>query len=374
MKIGIITFHAAHNFGSMLQAYALQEYLKKEGQEVSIINFQPASQKALYSSIFNITHLRNIRDLILRILFSPKSIIFICKKRLQFKRFLSKYLNLTTEFNNIKELKKANFNFDIIITGSDQIWNIEAADFSEAYFGSFISSSATKKIAYAPSMGPNPEKLNQKYLHELLKNYTAISVREERAKIFLEKNRLASNVQIVLDPTMLLSANDYSQIIPSDPIVKGNYIYYYTPGPKPRHEFLQIAEKISQDTGLPIICDTPYLFAKQYNLTYQPAVGPCEFLNLIKHATIVCGASFHLMVFSIIFQKDFYCINGDIDSRMNNLMKLFNLEERILSTNDTTNFKFKHISKYDDVESRLVKMRESSRKFIIQNCNNNDVK
>lgn len=374
MKIGIITFHAAHNFGSMLQAYALQEYLKKEEHEVYIINFQPNSQKALYSSIFNITHLRNIRDLILRILFSPKSIISLYKKRSKFQLFLSKYLNLTVEFNNIIQLKEAKLDFDIVITGSDQIWNIEAADFSEAYFGTFITSPTIKKIAYAPSMGPNPEKLDQKYLRKLLRNFTAISVREERAKLFLENNKLASKVEIVLDPTMLLSADDYNRIISPEPIIKGDYIYYYTPGPKPRHEFLQIAKKISQDTGLPIICDTPYLFANQYNLTYQPQVGPCEFLNLIKHATIVCGASFHLMVFSIIFKKDFYCINGDIDSRMNNLMKLFKLEERIISVNDAINFKFKHILNYDEVELQLAKMKEFSSKFIKQNCNKYDVK
>lgn len=369
MKIGIITFHAAHNFGSMLQAYALQEYLKKEGHEVYIINFQPNSQKALYSSIFNITHLRNIRNLILRILFSPKSIIFLYKKRSKFQLFLSKYLNLTVEFNNIIQLKEAKLDFDIVITGSDQIWNIEAADFSEAYFGTFITSPTIKKIAYAPSMGPNPEKLDQKYLRKLLQDFTAISVREERAKLFLENNKLASKVQIVLDPTMLLSADDYNKIISPEPIIKGDYIYYYTPGPKPRHEFLQITKKISQETGLPIICDTPYLFAKQYNLIYQPEVGPREFLNLIKHATIVCGASFHLMVFSIIFKKDFYCINGDIDSRMNNLMKLFKLEERIVSINNATAFKFKHILNYDEVELQLTKMQDLSSEFIKQNCN-----
>lgn len=374
MKIGIITFHAAHNFGSMLQAYALQEYLKKEGHEVYIINFQPNSQKALYSSIFNITHLRNIRDLILRILFSPKSIIHLCKKRSLFRIFLSKYLDLTAEFNNINELKGAKFNFDIVITGSDQIWNLEAADFSEAYFGAFITSPNTKKIAYAPSLGPNPEKLDKKHLHKLLQNYTAISVREERAKLFLESNKLASRVQLVLDPTMLLLANDYNRIISQEPIVKDNYIYYYTPGPKPRHEFLQIAKKISLDTGLPIICDTPYLFAKQYKLTYQPAVGPCEFLNLIKYATIVCGASFHLMVFSILFKKDFYCINGDVDSRMNNLMKLFNLEERILSTKDMTGFKFKHITNYDEIELKLNEIRKSSSNFIKYSCKSHNVK
>ena len=336
MKIGIITFHASFNYGSMLQAWALQTFLEKQGHEVKIINYRQKSQKTGYDKPITFSSLPNVKRSVKRILLAPATIgSLYCKWNL-FDRFMQRWLNLTEEYNTLDELKQAHFGLDVLITGSDQIWNTTVFDFSEAYFGTFVDGN-TMKIAYAPSMGPTPESQDVAYLKKLLNGYKAVSVREERTRNFLEDNSICGNVCVVLDPTMLLDAADYNVLYDKKPLIDGQYVFYYTPGFGPRHEFLREAAYIGKQLGLPVVCDncyTPGALRGYYNVHPHVATGPAEFLNLVKNATVVCGASFHLMVFSIIFHKDFYCMNGDVDSRMNNLMKTLCLEDRIWSITD----------------------------------------
>lgn len=333
MKIGIITFHASHNYGSMLQAYALQTYLERQGNKVEIINFRTPKQKAIYAKPLSWGSIHQLKQSVKRLLLDPHSVKVISKKWYLFETFLTRNMNLTREYNTIEELEEASFDYDYVITGSDQIWNTKATDFSEAYFATFTKA---KKIAYAPSMGPEPETQDAGYVKSLLKDYVAVSVREKRTKDFLETNNIYKPVELVLDPTMLLDAEDYESLCTQDPLIKGKYIFYYTPGGI-RPEFMRIAQSIGEKYNLPVITDGTYypnemkdfLDIRQYKV-----VGPSEFLNLVKNAEVVCGASFHLMVFSILFHKNFYCINGDVDSRMNNLMRIMGLEERIISVNN----------------------------------------
>lgn len=336
MKIGIITFHASFNYGSMLQAWALQTFLEKQGHEVKIINYRQKSQKTGYDKPITFSSLPNVKRSVKRILLAPATIGSLYRKWNLFDRFMQRWLNLTEEYNTLDELKQAHFGLDVLITGSDQIWNTTVFDFSEAYFGTFVDGN-TMKIAYAPSMGPTPESQDVAYLKKLLNGYKAVSVREERTRNFLEDNSICGNVCVVLDPTMLLDAADYNVLYDKKPLIDGQYVFYYTPGFGPRHEFIREAAYIGKQLGLPVVCDncyTPGALRGYYNVHPHVATGPAEFLNLVKNATVVCGASFHLMVFSIIFHKDFYCMNGDVDSRMNNLMKTLCLEDRIWSITD----------------------------------------
>lgn len=338
MNIGIITFHAAHNYGSMLQAYAMQTFLERQGHHVEIVNFRPLSQKRGYPKPIDFTTKNNVKRSIKRLVLSPKTIAPLNKKWHLFEAFLHRYLHLTKEYSTLEELKQANFEYDVLITGSDQIWNTKAFDFSEAYFGTFVNDK-TKKVAYAPSMGPDPEKQDVDYLRKLLQGYSAVSVREERTKSFIEGNHIYGNVEVVLDPTMLLEGSDYDTLYDKKPIIDGDYLFYYTPGGV-RHEFLSEASKIGKRLNIPIICDSCYSpgdLDRYDNVTPNIPVGPSEFLNLIKNAKFICGASFHLMVFSILLHKPFACMNGDVDSRMNNLMKVCGCEDRIWSIVDKNN-------------------------------------
>ena len=318
MNIGIITFHAAHNYGSMLQAYAMQTFLERQGHHVEIVNFRPLSQKRGYPLPISFSSKHNAKLSLLRLLFAPKTIKPLKKKWELFEEFMTQHLHVTEEYHTLKELQDA---------------NTQAFDFSEAYFGTFVNSEKTKKVAYAPSMGPEPEKQNVNYLRHLLQGYSAVSVREERTKKFIVNNHIYDNVEVVLDPTMLLEGMNYDLLYDKKSLIEGDYVFYYTPGGV-RHEFLNEASKIGKRLNIPVICDSCYSpgdLDRYDNVTPYIPVGPSEFLNLIKNAKFVCGASFHLMVFSILLHKPFACMNGDVDSRMNNLMKVCGCEDRVWS-------------------------------------------
>lgn len=366
MKIGIITFHASFNYGSMLQAYALQTFLERNGHDVEIINFRTAKQKSMYPKPIRFNTYGDIKQNVKRLIFEPKTILPLLKKWSLFDKFLHNRLNISKEYSTVEELKLANFKYDLLITGSDQIWNTDCIDFSEAYFGNFINPSAPK-IAYAVSMGPHPETKDSEYYKSQVKNFKAISVREQRTKSFLENNGICDKAQVVLDPTMLLEKEDYLRIIDSKPLINMDYVFYYTPF-GPNHKVLKEAVSIANAKGLPIICDNSYYVnaLKEYNnVIAYPAVGPEQFLNLIKNAKVVCGGSFHLMIFSIIFGKEFYSIGGDVDSRVQNLANIAGVEDRIWSlTNKDRNY----IHPYNGNQfSNLKEMKLDSIHFLLDN-------
>lgn len=366
MKIGIITFHASFNYGSMLQAWALQGFLAQQGHTVEIINFRTKNQKRIYSRPIRFGNLDSTKRSIKRILMAPGTIVPLNRKFDLFDKFLHNNLQITKEFSSNEELSNYPFDYDYLITGSDQIWNTSASDFEEAYFGTFFNGI---KIAYAPSMGPTPEKLDKLYIKSLLKDYKAVSVREIRTKEFIERNNIFNPVALVCDPTMLIDPNSYDSICQGKPLVKGDYLFYYTPGGV-RHEFLSVASEMGKRLGLPVVCESLYSPGdlKRYdNVTPYAEVGPSEFLNLVKNAKVVAGASFHLMVFSILFHKDFYCLNGDVDSRMNNLMRIAGTENRIWSILSGKNNQWDSPLHYDDIDKNINLLIKTSKEFLINN-------
>lgn len=365
MKIGIITFHASFNYGSMLQAWALQSYLESLRHQVEIINYRSKYQKSIYYKPFDFSSKYSILSSFKRLLFYPSSLRPLYKKWYLFNDFLHSNLNITKEYNTLAELKNENFNYDLVITGSDQIWNTNTPDSGDAYFANFINPNI-KKIAYAPSFGPYPENIDANYICKQLANYDAVSVREEKGRDFLLEKRICDNVEVVCDPTLLLNAEDYESLIDEKPLIEGEYIFFYTPVGLPL-EYFKIADELAERFQLPVFTERAYYpkdIASFKHIHNYPNVGPAEFLNLLKNATCVCGGSFHLQVFSILFKKNFYCINGDKDSRTNNLLNKLHLEDRIISLDKPKHMTDLQIRNYDDVFEKLALYREASIHFI----------
>lgn len=366
MKIGIITFHASFNYGSMLQAYALQTFLERMGNDVEIINFRSQRQKNMYPKPLRFSSYQSFKQSVKRILLEPSSISHLYKKWHLFDEFFNTHLHITKEYNTEEELEKANLKYELLITGSDQIWNTDCGDYSDAYFGNFVDSTIPK-IAYSVSMGPHPETKDPNYYKTVVKNFRAISAREKRTKDFLESNNIYKGVEVVVDPTMLLNKENWNKLIGDKPLIDDDYIFYYTPF-GPNYQFLDEAVEIAKKKNLPIICDNSYWprSLRHYpTVTPYSAVGPIEFLNLIKNAKVVCGGSFHLMIFSIIFGKEFYSIGGDVDSRVQNLARLAGVEDRIWSLTDKTRNK---IHPFEGVTSELLSQtKEKSIEFLSKN-------
>ena len=360
MRIGIITFHASHNYGSMLQAYALQVVLGKMGHQVETINLRHDSQRKMYAHPLDIKR-RGLIRVCHDIIISPFVTLMAIRKWRKYENFLYNNLQLSREYYCLQDLEKANLNYDLLIVGSDQIWNTHCKDFNLAYFGNFIGEDA-RKISYAPSMGTNPEvNVDKSIVEKYCKGFAAISVREERTKLFLQNCGISQDIKITLDPTLLLDDADYQSLSQTPALIRDRYVFFYDPFIKPNN--LKIASNIAQEMGLPVVCDRYYYKNHRkslFNIKFYTNVGPSEFLNLTKNATIICGRSFHSIVFAILMKKDFLAIDGDKDSRMANLLKSLGLEHRIIRLDCPENYPKDHIENWDEIHSRLTELRHDS--------------
>ena len=361
MKVGIITFHASHNYGSMLQAYALCKILVKRGCEVRIINFRSEKQYRLYPHPLDL-RIRTLKGIALDMMLGPVGIIGKWNK---YEDFMKKHLPLTHVYHSMEELKRQRWDFDVLVVGSDQIWNTHCFDWNEVFFGNFIDKSITK-IAYAPSMGRCPEEtVDKEVVKQLCHDFNFISVREPRTANILHKIGINQDIDITVDPTLLLEEHDYEDIYDKKSLVQGNYIFFYDPFRRP--EFLRVASMIGLKMRLPVVCDRRYYFFETKgikNVQYYVNVGPSEFLNLIKNANLVCGHSFHSIVFSILFKKDFLALDGDKDSRMTNLLEQLGLTQRAVSMDAPNYFSTKSIDDYDTIHKKLVALRQPSFAFL----------
>lgn len=360
MKIGILTFHASHNYGSMLQAYALQEILRKIGYNSEIINLRTEIQKKLVPPPIKFKYpIRSIR----RILKFPINVYNLQKKHFLFEKFLSNNLILSKELSNKKEVEQyiIKKRIDTIIVGSDQIWNPGCWDFDESYILNFDI--PIKRVSYAPSIGSTPEHIDKKY-YELFKccwsKFDYLSTREERSASFVRK-LTGRNVQVVLDPTLLLKAEDYKNLYTHKNIIKEPYIFYYTP--REEKGTFRIAKLLSEKLNMKILVtqDCPEYVGN--NVIKKYACGPKEFLNIIKNAKYTIGNSFHLLAFSLIFKKEFFLISKEEDSRMLNILEPIGLKDRLL-THDISKIEIPSPINFSYIDSKLDEMRVVSINYL----------
>lgn len=371
-KIGILTFHAAHNYGSMLQNYALQQSIKSLNPELDpiTINMRSAKQKEQYDYFKPINQLADKRRALFHFAYAPFK-RELKSKYARFEDFMSRYIRLTDETAELTGDEDIIDDFDCFIAGSDQIWNIGAMDFSWNYFLDFAGADK-RKIAYAVSMGSAPKKLSrlmESYrdkIGRLLLEFDYISVRE---KLTAECVELYTDNQvkpkIVCDPTLLLSSNQWNELTDESPIVKGEYIFLYNP--YFIKDVYSQAKELSQLTGLPIVVSNVNLKSIPYSISMKRhlASGPIEFLNLIKHARYVIGRSFHLAVFSTIFHRPMIMVNGKWDSRLYNFADKLGIESMlssgsvkpILTNIDQTDF--------DIIDSKIGEQRKIGLDFLI---------
>lgn len=326
-KAGIITFHASHNFGSMLQAYALQKVVSGMGIDCTIINFRTLRQKQYYAVISG--HGTLVKRCFRTAYFLPYLGALI-RRHILFERFLKdEYVLTSEEYASTDELKDADFGYDYYISGSDQIWNTQCCDFDWAYYLDFVEEG--KKIAYAPSMGPSPEtdvdpRLGHR-IKELVDKYDAISVREVRTAERL-KGITGKMYPVLLDPTLLLPSSHWKEMAGNTPLVKGDYILVYTPGFSER--VYDSAHELSLKTGIRVIQPLARFYvelkeSKKRSFDTFLAAGPMEFLNLCRFARYIVGGSFHAAVFAIMFRVPFHIVDGKRDSRIAELFSVTGL-------------------------------------------------
>lgn len=307
MNVGILTFHASHNCGSMLQAFALQYVLEhKFNVNCEIINFSNKGSRDLYGMFDSRLSMAGIRHNINNVLHYRK----IKQVRNDYILFSSKYLKKTKEhYSTCRSLRGIDERYDIIISGGDQVWNIMCQDADDAYFLNFANN--VKKIAYSPSFGAmnimkyakNPD-IYKRYLLD----YDYLSIREFNGQKWL-KDLINIDVPLMPDPTMLLTKAEWDNIFNIPNMHKDfifNYAFNY--GNEENNEKLK---EISLATKLPVyIMDansfTMNNLGKKYGFVLYPESGPLAFLKLMKSAKLVITQSFHGTLFSCLFNKVFW--------------------------------------------------------------------
>lgn len=324
MNTGILTFHASHNYGSMLQAYALQQTVLSLGHECEIINFRTQRQRRFYRPFFI---KGGFRSKIKAILF-PRIAIDDRRKYRLFEQFIRDNLRLSgQEYATEKQLRDAALPYDAIIAGSDQIWNISCFDHDSAYFLSFARPEV-RKIAYAPSMGPEPHRRPEfsDSIRIALAEFAAISVRESGTADRIGQIT-GRRPAIAVDPTLLLAQEQWLSLIPQRRIHEKDYILLYTPWYNEHifNEAAGLAEKWDIDV---VVTQSHYshLWRKNRHFKFITATGPLEFLNLIGNAKLIVSGSFHAVVFSLLLDRQFYAVDGMADARISNLLNLTGLQ------------------------------------------------
>ncbi len=360
MKIGILTFHCAHNYGAVLQCYALQETLKQMGHDVEVIDYRPEYLLAPYRRFdvhrfISRNPLKMAKKCVTEIVLANKRII----RYDSFNRFITKELRLSekTEGKSIPQ------KYDVYVMGSDQIWNPKITNgFDPVYFGDFGFPKDNKKyVAYAASMGATSLEDDAKAFYmKALKSFDSVSVREIQLAALLQP-LTDKKVEIVLDPTLLVDRNLWSGITKTHRI-KEKYVLVY----QVRYDSntLRIAYDIAKEIGAVVVEITAF-FNPRLKKNRLQCASPEEFIGWIGNASCVVTTSFHGTAFSVIFNKPFYCIalgdNGD--SRSASLLKNIGLEDRMINKNDSPGFSGIN---YDHPNAKLSLLKEKSKEYLLK--------
>lgn len=371
MIIKTITCQKVYNYGASLQAFALQNYLEKEGHNVEIINFCPWYQRGRYE-LFYISPLNRSYKYTkwfppLRYLIAPLRnwpILKTYARKYRFDSFDKHYLHLTKKiYYTSDDLRISPPESDIYIAGSDQIWNTDMENGREPAYYLDFGNKNVKRVSYAASFGINEIKSELKeFVKEKISNIDAVSVREATGIDILGRLGI-NNAVCVVDPVFLLSSEEWGDIASSArqyEFMKKKYILLY--------DFIndnhieQFAKYCAEQFDLPIISINDYRDIPYANYNINNA-GPLEFVSLIKQATIVISNSFHATAFSCIFNKDFYTfpLKGQRNaSRMIDLLSKIGMLERY---NPKEIFKGKKIDYCNNLKGDI----ERSKLFLSEN-------
>lgn len=323
MKIGILTFHTAANYGAVLQAYALTKAFKKFDVEVELINYENSAHNRMYR-VLNLVNFNHPKAMLMDVLSIRKK----CVRNREFCDFRKNFLNASKKIYDENILPDGK-EYDLVVSGSDQVWSFDCNCNDTHYFLDMIDSSVPC-VSYAASMSKVSLNDKEKQLYKkLLKRFSHISVREEQARELLQP---LTDKKIVVspDPTFLLTKEDWSELA-TEP-KKENYIFAFSLILS--DEVMASARELAKLTGCKLVC------LNMYNVKYEHRFGtifPCspnDWLGYIKNAKYVVTDSFHGTAFSVIFQKNFISLtknNAGRNTRIVSMLKKLGLEDRIVS-------------------------------------------
>lgn len=357
MKIGIITHHYVKNYGAFLQMKALFETLKSlyPDAEIEIINY--VNKKHWYKNILHVLHFRIGID-------SIKSYT----QKIRQLRIFNKYehtIPRTKKIKNVKDILK--LNFDIIVFGSDEIWNLSSSGYSPIKFGYGFENFKGKLIAYAPSVGyVNEEAEIPREICEGLKNFEKLSGRDNTT-VNLIKKICNFDAPKMLDPTFLYNF-DYDINQNELKAYKDKYILIYDC--KLTQDMITLLKEYATKNNYKILGAGDY---KDFYDEIKINLTPYEWVNLFRNAEKVITGTFHGTVFSIKYYRNFLCFPTEDNriQKIESLLKDMKLEKQLLHLNEKENF-YEMLNEnvdYSYTKSYMNNQIENAKKFLSQKIN-----
>ncbi len=361
MKSITVTTQNVHNYGAVLQSFALQQFQKELGIENDILDCE--REKSIYEKIPTKFGRYFIVALVVN-LFS-----FLNRKKVKrlfegFENFIDNRLQKTRYYKSYEEVKKAPPAASFYLTGSDQVLNLrdKACEMRLLDFGD----KGIRRYSYAASLGEYDwtESEREKFVG-LANKFTMLSVRESSAKAYLE-SFLGKDCEVHLDPVFLLEKEKWEQIAVM-PKVKEDYIlvYYLIGNPKMQELILSLKEK----TGYKVICLQDNCVKRLKGCDYVFDASPEEFLGWLLGAKCVLTTSFHGAAFSVLFEKPFYVLTKNYRAeRILDLLRRFDLGKRLYKGEEQCSLEVD----FQNAKQMIEEEREKSRKYflsILETCN-----
>lgn len=355
-KIGILTFHRAENYGAILQSYSLFSTLNLiKNLDVFLIDYRSNELEKPYRLIYFGNDNKIIYNFLKSIALLWKNII----KKKNFNSFRRNNMLLTKSIYDKKSFYNLLNEFDYVITGSDQVWNLDITkDDKDIYLLNDLKrDNQYKKISYAASIGSDLK--NEEYykiISNAINDYKSVSVREELAKKYLEEYT-NKNIKVCIDPVLLQKEAFWKKVSRKSNITK-KYLFVYTIDLDDK--MINYANKLAKDKELLIVhVDKKGRYKEKSKSMYQ--CGPDIFLDLICNAEYVLTNSFHGLAFSIIFKKQFVVFpKKGRNSRIENLLNLCGLEQRNYNSNINIDDKIDYVV----VNKKMDKYIDESIKFL----------
>lgn len=353
MKIGVVTYHHAFNYGAVLQAYALCRFLNQLGHQAKCIDYRPpAAVRFYWKGVLKRKH-------------TP----FYLVKAMRFKQFAKHHLPMDRPtLHNAVALPELADQYDALITGSDQVWYIDGfRGFDKVYFLDFAKPDRTHLLSYAPSfgsmtdLGPHASKAA-----ELLKRLHHISVRDEPSALLVEK-LIGHRPPVVLDPTFLI---DYPHLLSGRRPIEEQYLLTYGVFSPPER---RIIRAIAEARGLKV-ANVGYSMKGFADWDFL-AAGPQQWLDLYAHASFVVTNYFHGTIFSIIFQKPFVVSDikrEDKRIKITDLLSQFDMMDRAAEPGLAVEVAIERADRpidYQQVGARREQIVQQSKQYLVDALN-----
>jgi hypothetical protein len=367
-KVGILNVQWVDNYGAVLLAYALQTGIENLGYDAEIIDYRPIVpvQHQSFFAKLKSNGLKGICNKAWNKIVKREGTksVFISSqnKKEAFDNFRKKYLHRSKIYNTITT--EDNLDYNTYVVGSDVVWKPDriCSHESDVYFLNFTEGKECHRITYAASIGTDDkEKLAgvKDKLKNLIQKFDCVSLREKTSIPFVQ-SLYNKEISWCIDPTMLLTAEDYDTLISqsSKSIEQGEYIYVYLF--EDNEETYKLVNKLSKKMNLPVVCQCSNPDKIDMLKEYSEEDGPLEFVNRIKNAKLVVTDSFHGTVFSIIYNRDFYTISrGKISIRMQDLLTRLNLMNRYIPDPTKFNMNLSSVDYYN-VDSIIDEWKKES--------------